>query len=878
MQKRFLAIFLGVFFSVVGLISINVQASAESSVSTFQQTLNLMTHPYGIDQQSNPSFSWAMSDSINGSQQTAYEIQIMKGNPKTNPVIDTGWVNASLSNGVHIKKINRLSNNQLYYWQVRVKDNHGQASQFSTPQAFTTKTSWQSTNMIWALKKGTKVPADFIFARKAIDIKDPQKIQKAIVSVTGRSNTTSRQFIDSYFVNNHFVGEGPARNNQKTYYYNNYDITKYLRAGRNMLGAINYANEDQGFLSQLTIYYKDGTKKILANSGQPHSGWQVMDGTKAFGENDLMNLGTFYYKAAAENLNQKYFPVNWNKPTVKTNQRGWTTPFNDGQFLGPDQSLVSYPSENVKRHVLKPTSVIKKGNGHYLIDFGREIIGSFGLKNLRMPHASEMEIRYGEELAKGAVKYPMRTTNNYDEYWTLKSGNQTLANTDLLTYRYVEISNCPADLTKNNVEGLALRQPFDDQAASFESSDSRLNQLYGLSKYTIKATNQDLMVDSQSRERGVYEGDTLINSLASYAVESQYSMPRFSTLWGINNPTWPAEYGFFSVMNAWNDYQYTGDKSLLIQVYEQLKKGRNNLFMNQIDANGLIKNDNTTSSTMNAVLMDWPQSERDDYVFGDYDTVFNAIGYGAYSDMAKIAHVLGKTKDQEQYSSLAENVKQGMMKVLYNSKSGEFRDSENTDHASEHAQAFPLAFGIVDNSDITHKLTQVIDNRGDEFHTSIFDAYFVLKGLYEGNNSDQAVKLLNSNGLRSWGHVLNDLHATITPEAWDPSLKPNMTFSHPWGSAPITQIVSGMFGIKPLKPGFKEFQIKLQPGTVSRAAIKVPTIKGTILVAYQKTGSKLSVKVTVPANTHAIVYLPTMGSSVSYTKIELTSGNHDLSN
>lgn len=331
-------------------------------------------------------------------------------------------------------------------------------------------------------------------------------------------------------------------------------------------------------------------------------------------------------------------------------------------------------------------------------------------------------------------------------------------------------------------------------------------------------------------------------------------------------------------MNAWNDYQYTGNKALLTKVYDQLKTSRNDLFTNQIDANGLIKNTNTSSSTMNAVLMDWPQSERDDYVFGDYDTVFNAIGYGAYVDMAKMAEALGNTADQARYDNLAKNLKQGMIKVLYDAKTGEFRDSENTDHASEHAQAFPLAFGIFDNQDMATKLADAITQRGDEFHTSIYGAYFVLDGLYNGNDSNQASKLLDSKGLRSWSHIMTDLHSTITPEAWDPSLKPNMTFSHPWGSAPAAQIVRGMFGIQPTQPGFKTFQVKLQPGTVKEASIKVPTIKGTIEVSYQQSGTQLTAHVTVPANTHATVYLPRTDSSSSYVKTELNSGNYTLSN
>lgn len=877
-MKKSLCLMLSVSaLSIATAVGIGQVKATSTAPSANNLRVNLLSEAYGINQKAKPTFSWAMTDQAKNSSQKAYQIQINKGTATKHKVINTGWVYTSDSSNINVKGIDKLANNQLYYWRVKVKDNHGKTSSYSKAQPFTTKTSWQSTNMIWAKSKSTGKLANFAFVKKAINIKNPKKIQKAMLSVTGRENEKTRQFIYSFFVNNHFVGEGPARSNKGEYYYNNFDITKNLKKGKNVLGAINYSTENQGLLAQLTVYYKDGTKKVLTNSGTKNSGWQVMDGTKAFSEDGTSTIGSLYFFASPQNINENDYPSNFTDPKVTT--KGWTKPVRRSPFLqSSDETLVSYSSENVQRYAVKPASVTNKGNGTYLIDLGKEIVGSFGLKNIKVNGNKAITLKYGEELENGTVKEPMRTTNNYVEHWTLKKGTQSPFNTDLMTYRYVEVSNSPVKLTTNNVQGFALHQPFNDQASSFKSSNSLLNNIYDFTKYSIKATNQDLMVDSQSRERGVYEGDTLINSLSSDSFSNDYSLSRFSTDWGLNNPTWPAEYGLYQVMNVWNDYQYTGDKSLLTKVYSQLKASRNDLFVHDIDANGLVRNDNTASSTMNAVLVDWPQTERDDYVFGSYDTVLNAIAYGAYTDMAKIAGATGNSADQAQFEKYASNLKQGMIKYLYNAKNGEFRDSENTDHASEHSQAYALTYGIYDSPEMANKLTAALDKRGNDFHTSIFGAYFVLNGLYNGNDGKQAMNLLNSTGIRSWSNVMNNLHATITPEAWDPSLKPNMTFSHPWGSAPAIQIVQGMFGIKPTAPGFKSFQVKLQPGDVQSASVTVPTMKGTIKVSYNQSGDKMSAKITVPANTTATVYLPTAANSATYQKTELGSGTYSLNN
>ncbi|WP_416354187.1 alpha-L-rhamnosidase C-terminal domain-containing protein [Agrilactobacillus fermenti] len=121
-----------------------------------------------------------------------------------------------------------------------------------------------------------------------------------------------------------------------------------------------------------------------------------------------------------------------------------------------------------------------------------------------------------------------------------------------------------------------------------------------------------------------------------------------------------------------------------------------------------------------------------------------------------------------------------------------------------------------------------------------------------------------------------------------------MTFSHPWGSAPASQIVRGMFGIKPLQPGFKKFQVKLQPGNIAKASLKTPTAKGTIAASYQKANANnVYLDVTIPANTTARVSLPqptdrgnakllvdqvqvTAKQKQGYLTVELGSGRHSL--
>jgi hypothetical protein len=64
-------------------------------------------------------------------------------------------------------------------------------------------------------------------------------------------------------------------------------------------------------------------------------------------------------------------------------------------------------------------------------------------------------------------------------------------------------------------------------------------------------------------------------------------------------------------------------------------------------------------------------------------------------------------------------------------------------------------------------------------------------------------------------------------------------------------------GIEPAAPGFGEISIKPQPGDLKWAKMKLPSIRGDILVGLnQDPGKFFDLDITIPANTTAKVYLP----------------------
>jgi hypothetical protein len=350
--------------------------------------------------------------------------------------------------------------------------------------------------------------------------------------------------------------------------------------------------------------------------------------------------------------------------------------------------------------------------------------------------------------------------------------------------------------------------------------------------------------------------------LAAYAMEDSFAPARLTVEYLLGHRTWPADYLLMIIFAARADYMATGDASLLAEWYDTLKA---NLFTEYLDETGLIRSPVIGMSTTNAVLVDWPSSERDGYEMTvPYNTVFNALNVRAYIDMAAIAAVLGKNPDALEFSRRAEALRKTMIERLYDPVDGLFmdglrEDGTPSDHAAQHATAFCLDCGVYADQAMADTMAGALAQDG-KIRMSVYGAFFLLEGLYRTGHGHVANRLLldtdASEGARTWAYMLYTLGATVTTEAWNTVNKPNMTLSHPWGAAPAHMIASGIFGVTPTAPAYESFDVRVSPQGIGEAAGVIPTIRGGIGVSFRRTEKELDLTVTVPPNTAATVYLP----------------------
>ena len=514
-----------------------------------------------------------------------------------------------------------------------------------------------------------------------------------------------------------------------------------------------------------------------------------------------------------------------------------------------------------------PFQITAVGTNVWLVDFGRV---AFGNLELRPPAnaAGSISVAFGEDLAGGRINRHPPGTVRYAEAEAVLHGGKPFVmapppddrNTKmpaavltppelgvLLPYRWVEIEGWPGKLSLDNLRRqAAFVSSWNDNASAFHSSDEMLNRIWELCRYSIKATTFAGVYVDGDRERTSYEADAYLSQVSQYYTDGNVQMARDTFDRLLQHPTWPTEWSFHMVFIAYADWMQTGDTNWLAAHYAALKP---KLLLDRAGPDGLLVSN--AAQRKHDDIVDWPLRERDGFVMEPVNTVVNAFYLCSLGLMADLAKALGKDADAAGFTARKSTALIAFQKKLFDDKCGVYRDGEGTDHASQHANLFPLAFGLVP-AEHQDSVTKFVASRGMD--CSVYAAQYLLEGLFENGIVTQALSLIAAPGDRSWRHMLA-CGATITWEAWDEKYKRNLDWTHAWGAAPANLLPRYVLGIRALTPGWKQALINPHPGPLTFAAGKVPTPLGPVRVDWRN-DKTFTLAVELPKDMTARVVLP----------------------
>eukprot|EP00750_Incisomonas_marina_P028341 INCI666.2.p1 GENE.INCI666.2~~INCI666.2.p1 ORF type:complete len:697 (-),score=109.35 INCI666.2:60-2150(-) len=414
-----------------------------------------------------------------------------------------------------------------------------------------------------------------------------------------------------------------------------------------------------------------------------------------------------------------------------------------------------------------------------------------------------------------------------------------------------------------------VQYPWSDTDSKFNSSISELNAVWALCQNTLKVTSLDTYTDSNTRERRPYEADGYITASSRLAMQREFAWVLHSNSFMLQTNTWPTEWLQFTPLLAQVEYHHTGRLGLANDFFELL---RNNTQLNCLnETSGLVDFSSCfrfpagVNGTTKDII-DWPQDSRDGYDMTPVTTVVNAFAAGSLRALAEVGRAAGRNNEADKLEDAANTIAASMQSVLLDQAGGVFVDALGSNHTALHATVFPLwltpeimDLGGVNASGTATKTLRFLREKG--MACSVYTAFPFLMGLYnlEDDVGQLALALMTTcEGNNTWCGMLKQ-GATCTMEAWNTVEKPNLSWSHPWASAPATAITRGFFGITATSPGFETMHIQPQVGAESVTAnLRLPTIRGFVEAAltFDAAQKAFELSLLLPANTVSTVCLP----------------------
>ncbi|MGB3253231.1 family 78 glycoside hydrolase catalytic domain [Buttiauxella gaviniae] len=858
-------------------------------LSVKKVTLDYELSLSGID--AFPVIGWEIESNQRNVKQVCYQLQVSDDKYFDVVLFDSGVISSDASVNVNINKI-LLHPSTRYFVRVKIKDNQGEESLWSTAAEFITgllDTPW-SGDFISAETLADKDNSKVTLLRKTFSLNNDSTVASAYLHVSALG-------VYQFYLNGGKAGNDELTPGWTSYHnhllYQTYDLSEQLKPGENAIGAElgagwykgdmgftrdrNYYGEQTALICQLVIHYEDGTRQIVVSDNS----WR--------GEDSPIMFSEIY---DGEICDASFEQEGWNK-----------TGFDDAHWR--PVSLVSYDKKvltaqgacKVKKiATLDPTSIITTPQGDTVIDFGQNLSGWVEFK-VNGNRGDKVILRHFETLnAQGNVYLDnLRSAKQRVEY-VLKGGATEVYHPRFTWqgFRYVKVESYPGNVSPENFKAVVLHSDM-AQTGHFNCSNEDLNQLHHNILWGLKGNFIDVPTDCPQRdERLGWTGDAQIfcrtasylmntrNFFAKWLRDLQHDqtpeggvphvIPDILTGHCANDINL-AEGGTHSaaawadaaVINPWTMYLMYGDTRVLENQYQSMK--------GWVDF--MLTHSENLIWRYKLQFGDWVALDaKEGSYFGATPTDLVCTAYFAYSTQlfSQAAKALNRTEDFERYSTLHQQIVQRFQDEFF-TPSGRLAARTQTAHI------LALYFNLVPESfrePTVNTLVELLREHDGHLVTGFVGTPYFCHALSQNGREQEAWELLLKDDFPSWLYQVK-AGATTIWEHWD-GMKPDgsmwsadmNSFNHYAYGAVGEWLYRSVAGIEADadEPGFKH--VIIAPtigGNVSWVDAAYDSVYGEIKVRWQvrqsRVGDIVTLDVKVPHNTHATLKLSGIGELLS---------------
>ncbi len=816
-------------------------------------------NPIGIDC-SNPKFSWQIISEKKNIMQTAYRIVV---NDPYGIVWDTGKIDEDTS--IHIRYEGApLKATTKYTVVVEVWDNTGDTDRIEG-YFETGLLGGSNFKADWITHTLEETEACPVFVK---EFKITKQVEKARIYASSLG-------IYELELNGIRVGDDLFTPGWTSYHnrlqYQTYDITELLQ-GKNILsmtvangwykGVFGFAGKNNNYgdrlaaIAEVRVTYADGSEEAIMTD----TSWSCTTG--------IIRSSEIYN---GEVVDANYIDADF-KPVETYDYK--------------KELLVSQENTPVRITTrFKPIHIFKTPKNEMVLDFGQNMSGFVEIK-LNCQKGTKVILKHAEVLDKEGNFYTenLRSAKATDQY-ICKGGEETYhPHFTFHGFRYLCVEGLGEEINPENFTACAVHTDM-EQTGSFECSNPWINRLQKNIEWGQRSNFLDIPTDCPQRdERLGWTGDAQV-----FARTAAFNMnvALFFTKWlkdlkadqsmefGVpsvvpnilGNQPGAAAWGDAATIIPWTMYLVYGDKTILEEQYASMRDWVE--YIHSVSERGLLWQ-------VGFQYADWlalDKEEMSDRV-GATDKYFVASAFYAFSTeiLYRSAEILGYQEDYKKYSELYLNIVEAFNEE-YITKTG--RLVSETQTGCVLALHFKLAKEEYRNR-IIHSLENNLLAHKNHLVTGFVGTPYLSHVLSENGLHEIAGKLLLQEDYPSWLYAVKRGATTIW-ERWNSMLPDGSfdesgmnSFNHYAYGAIGDWLYQKVAGIQLLEPGYK--RIRIAPAFVkglTYAKAVYESIYGTIVSSWVCENGKITIDVTIPANTTAILELPEKGES-----IELGSGSY----
>mgnify|MGYP001002793410 CR=1 FL=1 len=648
----------------------------------------------------------------------------------------------------------------------------------------------------------------------------------------------------------------------KRVYYNTYDVTELVRSNSaNAIGGVlaagwyagaigwggqrNHYGEKPWLFAQLEIELADGTVQTVATDNS----WKASYGPYIEGE----FLAGEAYDATREtpDWDQAGFGDEaWSPVAVNDSARA---------------RFQAFPGVTVQQTGQLPTVAVTEPKPNvYVFDLGQNLAGFARLK-ARGPAGTRIQLRFAEVLNPDGTIYVknLRGARAIDTYVLRGKGDEVWQpRFTFHGFRYVEVTGYPGRPTPKAITGIAINSDI-PLTGQFECSSPTVNRLYQNIVWTQRANFISVPTDCPQRdERLGWTGDAQVFCrAATYNAD----VAAFFTKWLVDLEDAQGPTGDFpdvaprvvdraGGVAAWADagticpctlFWVYNDRQLLERHFGAMQRW---IDYCQKNSHGLLR----------------PDAGFGDWLSIDAETPKDVLATAYFAEStrltAKAARILNRPEDAEKYERLFREIRAAFNKA-YVAADGRIKGNTQT------CYVLALAFDLLspeNRAAATRYLVEDIRSRGTRLSTGFVGTGAILPVLTEVGQTPLAYELFLSDRFPSWGFSIKH-GATSIWERWD-GWTPEKGFQDP-GMNSFAHYAFGavgqwMFrtvvGIDTAEPGFQKLLLRPQPGRgLDWVKASYHSHHGPIRTEWRKANGQLFFTCAIPANTSAVVCLPT---------------------